>query len=153
MYKRAYYEVKSSLQFGRLCTTPTLDNAMDYEETEEEIEIISKFQHLLKKIKKKEDAKNVDVVAGGSSVLSSVDTMPSISQGSNEPNEANEINQTSQLEGNKENEDNETLVSGDTTDKETKNNSQDVQDVQDESVLNETSVELNTTDNVHQLLP
>ena len=53
MYKRAYYEVKSSLQFGRLCTTPTLDNAMDYEETEEEIEIISKFKHLLKKIKKK----------------------------------------------------------------------------------------------------
>ena len=82
--------------------------------------------------------------------------MPSISQGSKEPNEANEINQTSQLEGNKnneENEDNETLVSGETTDIETKNNSQDLRDVQDESVLNETSVELNTADNVHQLLP
>ena len=150
MYKRAYYEVKSSLQFGRLCTTPTLDNALDYEETEEEIEIISKFQHLLKKIKKKEDAKNVDVVAGGSSVLSSVDTMPSISQGSKEPNEANEINQTSQLEGNKENDENkgnEILVTGDSQDL------QDGQDVQDESILNETSVELNTADNVHQLLP
>ena len=153
MYKRAYYEVKSSLQFGRLCTTPTLDNAMDYEETEEEIEIISKFQHLLKKIKKKEDAKNVDVVAGGSSVLSSVDTMPSISQESKESNGANEINQTSQLEGNKENEENdenkgnEILVTGDSQDL------QDGQDVQDESLLNETSVELNTADNVHQLLP
>ena len=82
--------------------------------------------------------------------------MPSISQGSKEPNKANEINQTSQLEGNKNNEENEDieiLVSGDTTDKETKNNSQDLPDLQDESVLNETSVELNTADNVHQLLP